>query len=445
MTGDQLDRALRDTLRTWPYEELPGAHGVADQVARTDRRLKMFRRGGAILAIAGIGVGAALATAAGGDTDGGLAPPAGVEQSPPLQGWSRWQMELPGGDTGTCLTAEMSVYCSTMGYDGLRIDARSGKVVWTSKSGGSSSGGLGGFRDGVLYTFRDHKPGSNAPGTDLVALEAKTKKVLWKHKLASDNRDAQAAVPFNGGVLANAPRDRVLRALDPKTGRTEWTYSWGKGIWCDRTTLDGVPYLLCRPDGADLKGDTDVIRLAPADGGAQKIATVPGHTEFLGSSGDDLVFVRKDRKLVHRVSTQGGGTEQRSLAGVRQVAGLAGDVLLSSRPNGEVTGHSTLTGKRLWTTDLGLKYKQSSSPWNSQRLSTPALMPGTHTAYLLSPSGKLAGADLRTGKPQWHGSVRIPTPPKNAPTSRPQLLTSGDVLVGRAGTQLFSERPDPSG
>jgi outer membrane protein assembly factor BamB len=108
-------------------------------------------------------------------------------------------------------------------------------------------------------------------------------------ELASDNRDDQAVLLIDGAVLANAPRDRTLTAVDPRTGKVKWRHSWGKGIWCDRVALSGVPYMLCSPE-TKKPGPTEVLRLDPATGRTTKVTALSGRQQIVGVWGDRIVL-----------------------------------------------------------------------------------------------------------------------------------------------------------
>ncbi|MFD0311534.1 PQQ-binding-like beta-propeller repeat protein [Streptomyces sp. NPDC127119] len=453
MNGDQLDRVIRDVLHEWTPDDPSAPAGVADRLVRRHRRRTFVRAAGAVLGVAGITFGAVLATGAGGD-DGPQPPSTRVSKESRLL----WQTTLPGTSWDACTTGTGAVYCRGVEFDGIGVDARTGKVDWRQKAqdvngGRSPAGSLPGARDGVLYTYADHSPGASRAGTDLVALDIKAQQVLWKHELADDSRNRSSAVLFDGGVLANSPTFKSVVALDDRTGHSLWTYSWKKAD-CDRTAIGGVPYLMCSPDSDKAPQLSTVVRLDPETGTPKTVATVEGPTAYIGTDGDTVLlggmaggqkfFGDAGPATLTRVDLGSGEVSQHRVDGLPMGPVADGVVLVTGR-NGDVIAYSAADGRRLWSHALGLKLRKESGDPTMRELPSAAVVDlDSRVAYYLDPSGHLVGLDLDSGAVRWRGAVDVPKSPVEAGIA-PELMLYGRGLIGQIGGELFRIEPKPAG
>ncbi|GKQ40543.1 PQQ-like beta-propeller repeat protein [Streptomyces sp. A012304] len=450
MNADQLDRAIRDALHAWTPDDPSAPAGIADRLVRRRRRRILVRATGAALGLTGVVFGAALATGTGGGDDG-TRPPASRETQ---QSKLLWQTSLPAVSWDACTTGADAVYCRGPRYDGISVDARSGKIVWQREAeeadnDGSPAGSLPGVRDGVLYTYADHDPGASSAGTDLVAIDIDSRRVLWKHELAGDNRDRASAVPFDGGILANSPTFKSVAALDDKTGRTLWTYSW-KQADCDRVAVGGVPYLICSPDSEKATQRSTVVRLDPATGVARTVATVDGPTAYLGTDGDAVLlgapaggqryFNDPGPATLTRVDLGSGKVSQHRVDGM-PMGVVADGIIVMSGGDGRATAYSATDGKRLWTRDLGLRLRTDPRHATMRELASDAAVDlDSRVAYYLDPSGNLVGLDLDSGAVRWRGQVPMPQTPVEAGVA-PELMVYDHGLIGQVGSELFRIEP----
>ncbi|GAA2294887.1 PQQ-like beta-propeller repeat protein [Streptomyces kunmingensis] len=448
MNADQLDNAIRDVLHDWTPDEAAAPAGLADRLVRRRRRRNRVRVAGAALGLAGITFGAVLVTGGNGD---GTPPPAARTST---QSRLLWQTTLPAGSWDACTAQAGAVYCRGPEYDGIGVDAGTGKAAWQRKAksaddGGSPAGSMPGVRDGILYTYADHSPGTPRAGTDLVALDVDSRRTLWKHELADDSRGRTSAVLFDGGVLANTPTFKSVAALDSRTGRTLWTYTWKKAD-CDRAVIGGVPYLTCSPDSEKAPQKSTVVRLDPATGEARTVATVKGMTTYIGTDGDSVLlggmaggqefFGDPGPATLTRVDTRTGSTTQHRVDGLP--SGVVEDGrILTVDGKGNAVAYSAGTGKRLWSRDAGLTLREERGDPRMRELPSAAAVDlGSRVAYYLAPSGQLVGVDLDGGTVRWRGRVELPKSPVQGGIA-PELMSFEHGLIGQVGGTLFRIEP----
>ncbi|WP_328544477.1 PQQ-binding-like beta-propeller repeat protein [Streptomyces europaeiscabiei] len=462
MTTEQVEQKVRETLHAVDLDRVRAPGDLVEKVVRRRARRRFSQVAGTAAAVAAITAGAVLGFGGGGVTDQDR--PTRPAASP--EGWKPWQISARGAVERGCLVDGSALYCAGYKYDAAKFDANTGERLWTVKVNGDGSGPDHPFavRDGVLYGYRNHtadkQPNGNyAGGTDLMAVNTDTGKVLWTVELASDNRDDQAALLIDGAVLANAPTDRKLSAVDPRTGEVKWRHTWGKGIWCDRTVLSGVPYLMCAPERQD-PGYTDVFRLDPVTGRTEKVTDLPGRQELIGTSGDRMALVtvppresgnlteeeresktveeeaQKSKDLVLTLVDSSGKQTSRPyrVEGATATQELVGDRLISVSLEGKASSYSLTTGKTLWTAPVGVKMPDGEAIWDG--IASPVVSPSQNVVYFLGTAGDLSGLDVRTGEQIWRGHV---DPGKYGST--PQILLYEDVLIARHGSKMVSLLP----
>ncbi|MFI8892097.1 outer membrane protein assembly factor BamB family protein [Streptomyces paradoxus] len=449
MTTERVEEKVRETLNAVALDGVRAPGDLVEKVVRRRSRRRFSQAAGAAVAVAAISVGAVF-----GFGDAGRAGqdrpvrPAASPATPP-EGWKPWRSSSPGASERGCLIDGSALYCGGSAYDVAKIDANTGERLWTVGVNREGDGIDHPFaaRDGVVYAYRNHTAenlpdGDYAGGTDLMAVDADNGDVLWKVKMPQDDRTAQAAMLIDGAVLANTPSVRAVSALDPRTGKEKWRYTWDKGVVCQRAALSGVPYLLCTPD-VEKPGGTDVLRLDPATGGATKVTTLPGMQQLTGTSGDRMVLLSArgaDGKDLRLTTVSGSGeraTHPYRFEGPPAGSDVVGGRLISVSWQGKASAYSLTTGKALWTRPVGVGMPDQDT---MQSFASPVVSARQGVVYFLGPEGDLSGLDLRTGERVWRGHADLGKPgPGHA--GAPQLLLYGDALVVRNGSKVVSLLP----
>ncbi|MEV4786583.1 PQQ-binding-like beta-propeller repeat protein [Streptomyces tuirus] len=449
MTTERVEEKVRETLNAVALDRVRAPGNLVEQVVRRRSRRRFSQAAGAAVAVAAISVGAVFGFGGGGaaQPDRPVRPAASPATAP--EGWEPWRSSSPGASERGCLVDGTALYCSGSEYDAVKIDANTGKRLWTVEVNREGDGIDHPFavRDGVVYAYRNHTAangpdGHYAGGTDLMAVDADTGDVLWKVEMPQDDRTAQAAMPIDGAVLANTPSVRTMSALDPLTGKEKWRHTWDKGTVCQRAVLSGVPYLACLPD-VEKPDATEVLRLDPATGRATKVATLPGGQQLMGTTGDRMVLIAaqgaggKDLRL----TTVSGSGERVSrpyrTVGATAISDVIDDHLVSVSWQGKATAYSLSTGKTLWTRPVGVKLPSQDTMPN---LPSPVASAGQGVVYFFSPTGDLSGLDLRTGEQVWRDHVDMGGA-RSASGGSPQLLLYGSALVARNGSTVVSLLP----
>jgi outer membrane protein assembly factor BamB len=458
MTTEQVEEKVRETLHAVALDRVRAPGDLVEKVVRRRSRRRFSQAAGAAVAVAAITVGAVFGFGSGG----------AAEQDRPVrpavspEGWKPWQ----AGDWDTagngCLVDGDALYCQGYENDAVKFDARTGEQLWKAKvqgEGGMRIGDPVGVHDGVVYVFREHserdKDGDQLNVTELAALDAGTGHVMWAVDLAQGGGSGQTAMLIDGAVLANTRNYRTLEAFDPLTGQEKWRYTWDKGTACDRAALDGVPYLLCQQE-SDESGGTDLIRLDPATGSAQKVKTLSGKPRLMGTSGDSLVASELDfnsakhlediapRGLrLSKITTSGEQTTHSvRIDGRQSNAGVVGDLFVTVSLQGKATALSVTTGETLWTSPTGIELPVDD---DTVGVAAPVLSARQGVVYIFSPTGDLVGLNVHTGERVWSDHVGTRQSKNPGLDPEPQLLLYGDALIAHSGGQLFSLLPQTDG
>ncbi len=148
-----------------------------------------------------------------------------------------WSKSGLGNCIGTSAAAgDGRIYFGSFNMDGghvLALDAVSGKVVWKHPIGAAVEGSAPAFANGVVYVgaFDKH----------LYALDAATGHVIWK---AGTGGDVRSSPGVHDGVVYVGSDDGYLYAFDAAQGTPLWRQHIGGFIdWSSPAIANGVIYI----------------------------------------------------------------------------------------------------------------------------------------------------------------------------------------------------------
>ncbi|MFG2114250.1 PQQ-binding-like beta-propeller repeat protein [Streptomyces sp. NPDC048718] len=223
--------------------------------------------------------------------------PTANEQNRTFRPWETALADGTGeGRPPLCTAAGSDVYCSGPKAPLARLDADSGRIVWTARAdgGGQTRESRAPVLSGGLVLAAD------GAGSRLDAYAPEGGDVVWSTPLAGGDQ----VVPAAGTVLLVNPRAGQVRALDGATGRELWSKRIGGAGTRWVTAPDsgakagagtgagaGTAYTATpAPDGHS----TVVGAVRAADGTVLWTRQVPGLLEPVGATGSALLLLSDD-------------------------------------------------------------------------------------------------------------------------------------------------------
>ncbi|MDC0773679.1 protein kinase domain-containing protein [Streptomyces sp. HD] len=370
------------------------------------------------------------------------AEPTPVERDLPT-GWHAWQAKDDnkyGGDSGpfsSCAALDGGLICAGDSIKAARFSLATGEVDWShpvedhpDPDSSSYEGELLGAGNHRIFTFANRSRNPNGGDVSVYAvqaLDARTGALRWSRTLTGMAPSAQqgsAQLLPEGLLLLSEGEENTYVLLDPATGKPRWKRSGPARDTCKVRAVDGVGYLQCT-DSNDKR--TTVSRLDPATGKPRWTAKIPGGLTLAGRSGDRLVLLGQPngdeslptQRRVTLLDTDGAGYHHVPLAlavpsGSRVV--LSHGVLYFTLNSGEIRAIAPATGRTLWST-----------PSSVERPGAPAVSDAY--VFIVSPGGRLAALDRRTGK-------EIHTVPGRDVRTDPVFVSSGSTPILR-GDALY--------
>ncbi|MFT2017927.1 PQQ-binding-like beta-propeller repeat protein, partial [Streptomyces sp. 796.1] len=439
-----------------------GAHhegGGAPDPGRLATLTRLGRRRGRLLVstvsvLLVLALGGAAYVVYGPDDDDGVrtsgTAAGGVRRVALPAGWRPWEVMLQA--TGTtpkgparaaplgeifepqCMTGGDRLFCGGMGFPTVRLDPRSGSLLWRTDALADPSEMTNSSHPVALTADRVFvHDAPNGETTRLVALDAATGHEVWSREV-SDSTDAALVGDL---VVSSAPDDASLVARAAGDGARRWSYPVPPGQSCNAAGHAGAVYALCwDEEGGDR---TSAARLDLATGDATVLARLRGVDAPIGVDDGDLVFLRYRggagaayRSLLRIDVDTGARREVRLPRLALGDATLAAGRLFFIQSSGRVTALDARTGQTLW-----------SNPSDVERLGAPTVSVRENTVYLCNGSGRMLALDLRTGEERWQSGPRSADSGYGMGDETSKVVRVGGALVAAAsdGT-LFSADPD---
>ncbi|MCX5388008.1 PQQ-binding-like beta-propeller repeat protein [Streptomyces sp. NBC_00083] len=392
----------------------------------------------AALVLAGVLGGAVVAVQAMPDGTGAVAAseesdatgtPAGPQFRP-------WQTRLtPGGkDGGEDRTAFCSagsgdgaLYCSAPGVAIARLDAVSGKVMWSVPGAGGQS-----LSDDYAPAAAGGRVLARAPGGPLRAYDPASGGQVW-----SADVSAYSGVRPAGAAVLLTTADGHVTALDSATGKELWRKPLGgaRAQWV--VAGDGAAAYVVTP-GTD-GGSTSVAAVDPVTGSVRWQARTDGRLRPVAARANAVFLLATDpsgfTSAVVRVDTTTHTARRTRLAAPldQAQAGVDGDTVYLFGAGGTLVAADTARGNEAWRLDTGLA-----------RASRPVASGGQ--LYLTGADGRLLVFDARKGalagqtNPRMNAGRYTFTPALPAP-----LAIGGRVYASAPDGSVFGVDPGDVG
>lgn len=278
----------------------------------------------------------------------------------------------------------------TVGVDGdvQALDAKKGKVLWTTRTQTEISGGTGVSSNAVLFGTYDGY---------VHALNKSSGEKLWSTKVSSEV--VSAPVGNSDLVVANTIDGRVF-ALDAATGEQRWSYDHPTPV----LTLRGTASPLLTPSQVIVAFDSgQIVSLSASDGSSQwqfRVSRPQGRTEL-----DRIVDI--------------DGTPILS-GGYIYAGSFQGNVVAASRGNGRVM-------------------------WSSEESTAYPLAVADGKVYVSTEESRIVALNAITGKLEWE-NFQLKRRNTGAPTIVGDYLAVADtrgfvhILSAEDGTMAYRFR-----
>ncbi|MFG2723350.1 PQQ-binding-like beta-propeller repeat protein [Streptomyces sp. NPDC048416] len=359
-----------------------------------------------------------------------------VAEQPAAAQFRPWQTRLgPDGDgggedrTAFCSAGEhpSALYCSAPGVTLARLDALSGKVVWSVPGAGGRS-----LSDEYAPAVAGGRVLARAPHQPLRAYDAETGKPAW-----SADVSAYSGVRPVGAAVLLTTADGHVAALDSGTGKEMWRKPLGSSRSQWVVSGDGmVAYVVtASADG----GSTSVAAVDPATGNVRWQARTQGRLRPVTADAAAVFLLATDAggftSAVVRVDTATHSARRTPLATPldQAQAGVDGDTVLLFGAGGTLAAVDSARGAERWRLDTGLA-----------RASRPVASGGQ--VFLTGADGRLLVFDARKGalagqtNPRMNGGRYTFTPALPAP-----LALGGRVYAASPDGSVFAVDPGDVG
>jgi outer membrane protein assembly factor BamB len=297
-------------------------------------------------------------------------------------GATEWQEYIEDDIFGSPTIVNGTVFITDVGDPGLHaLDADTGNELWDAgieKAKASPT-----VADGTVYV--------GVEASDLYAVDAQTGTIEWTFKTGGNLRSSPTVAD---GTVYVGSFDQKLYAVDADTGTQEWEYGTSAKIQSSPTVADGTVYVGDR-------GNTGTVHAVDAESGTeqwtyatgtaiQSSPTVADGTVYVGSFDGNLYAL----DTAHSASSSGtrvtldtlGGLGDASGGGDGPTASVSGQVLDTS--GGSIGGATILAWNRDTATAAGNTTTNATGAYNL------SLAPGNYTLSAVSQNHTFDSTDI---------------------------------------------------
>ncbi|MFE9405810.1 PQQ-binding-like beta-propeller repeat protein [Streptomyces sp. NPDC006530] len=405
-------------------EGIPDGSAAASGRGSGPGRLRRLRWGVAALALVAVAGAGVVAVRAMPDGTGTEADAPEHDDAPQFRPWEARlgaaAKEGGGNRTAFCSAGDSggALYCSAPGIALTRLDATSGKAVWSVPGADGQP-----LSDDYAPVVAGGRVLARTPGGPLRAYDPATGKPVW-----SADVSAYSAVRPVGGAVLLITADGHVTALNSLTGKETWRKAvcGPRSQWVTSGGAGAVAYAVTpSADG----GSTSVSAVDPAGGSVRWRARVEGRLRPVAADAGALVLLATDAagftSAVVRLDTATHAPRRTTLSAPldQAQAGIDGDAVYLFGAGGALVAVDSAHGAEKWRLDTGVA-----------RASRPVA--GGGQVLLTGADGRLLAFDAGKGvlagqtNPRMHDGRYTFTPALPAPLA--------------AGGRLYAASPDGS-
>jgi len=313
-----------------------------------------------------------------------------------------WTYEAGEPIESSAAIADGTVYVGTQAAELLALDLKTGKLLWkykTSEGIGESSACVA---DGVVYV---------GDLSGVVHAVSKDGKGLWTFKTGSEIKASPVVV--DDRVLIGS-YDETLYCLAAKTGKLLWQFRINGPVHCTVSVANGIAYVSGCDEIFRAIRISDGKEVYNVSSGAYTGASpaLQGPSAFFGTFSNEVLSVNlQSRQLVWRYENK-----QRQFPFYSSAALADGKVVLGGRDK-LVHCLDAKTGKALWTFTTRARVDSS-----------PAVAGGR--VYIGSNDGRFYVLQLATGAKIWEFEA-------GAALSASPAIAEGKVVIGSQDGRLY--------
>jgi len=326
-------------------------------------------------------------------------------------GTTRWQYPADGkATTYFATTPALSagfLYVTDDNGQAYKLDAATGKAVWTAKlEGAIRSAPI--ISNGVVYF--------GSGNSHCYALSADTGKVLWD----TETGGAIITSPtITGGLVVFSSSDNNVYSLNARTGKKGWAAPFTGDPSLVSSVYDGTTLYVTA-------GDT-VYGLDPNNGGRRSVIKLPTSVLIPPTVSGDSVYVITQSNALYALTLAGRARWHITLDAAETAPPLlAGNLLLVATQPGVLSGYDTAAGKLLWRYAVQASATDSQPKYPSTTVyAAPIVAAGT--LFVVSDDGSLTA--FRTDAPGNIAPQFTQLFPESGATVRADGLTYGALVV----------------
>ena len=343
---------------------------------------------------------------------------AGETVEPPLT--VMWTRQLVAGDSSPAVSGG-AVYVGSSDYNVYALDAETGEVKWTHKTGGwvYSSPAVSGD---VVYV--------GSSDSNVYALNATSGEVKWMHETGGLVMSSPAV---SGGVVYIGSHDKKVYALNATSGEVKWTRKAGYAIASSPAVSGGVVYILSNDDMAKVSHTSGKVYALDAETGEVLWTREVGGGLSSPAVVNGVVYVGSWDHNVYALGAETGEVKWTYKTGylVYSSPAVSGDVVYVGSSDSNVYALNATSGEVRWTHETG-----------DRVTSSPVVSGGV--VYIGSDDKNVYALDAETGEVLWTHETGSPV--TSSPAVSGGVLYVGSKFGGEYNNKFyaFSTRHTPT-